>query len=43
MRRYIIDFKELGEEYSLFYRLLRDATQDLAERRIFLPNPSDMF
>jgi hypothetical protein len=43
MRRYAIDFAELDEEYNLFYRLLRDATLDLANRKVFLPNPSDMF
>jgi hypothetical protein len=43
MRRYIIDFAELEEEFGVFYRLLFDATLDLATRKIFLPNPSDMF
>lgn len=43
MRRYTIDFSTLDEEYDLFYRLLRDATEDLAHRKVFLPNPSDMF
>lgn len=43
MRRYIIDFKELDEEFGVFQRLLQDATNDLAERKVFLPNPSDMF
>lgn len=43
MRRYIIDFDELGEEFNVFHRLLHDATNDLTERKVFLPNPSDMF
>jgi len=43
MRRYILDFKELEEEFSVFYRLLFDATYDLSTRKSFLPNPSDMF
>lgn len=43
MRRYIIDFRELEEEFDVFHRLLKDATDDLASRRHFLPNPSDMF
>lgn len=43
MRRYVIDFVELDEEFDVFHRLLKDATNDLARRRVFLPNPSDMF
>lgn len=43
MRRYIINFDECEEEFSLFRRLLYDATVELAGRRVFLPNPSDMF
>lgn len=43
MRRYIIDFDECKEEFELFHRLLQDATEELSTRRVFLPNPSDMF
>ena len=43
MRKYVIDFKEIEEEFTVFNRLLQDATNDLAERKVFLPNPSDMF
>jgi hypothetical protein len=27
----------------VFHRILKDATNDLATRRFFLPNPSDMY
>ena len=43
MRRYIIDFKNCKEEFILFHRLLRDATEEIAHRKVYLPNPSDMF
>lgn len=43
MRRYILDFENLNEEFEVFRRLLQDVTKDLAQRRVFLPNPSDMF
>jgi hypothetical protein len=43
MRRYIVDFSQCEEEFTLFKRLLHDATEELAYRRVFLPNPSDMF
>lgn len=43
MRRYIIDFKNCREEFVLFHRLLRDATDEIAHRKVYLPNPSDMF
>ena len=43
MRRYIIDFKDCEEEFVLFHRLLNDTTEEIANRKVYLPNPSDMF
>lgn len=43
MRRYIINFVERAEDFQLFHRLIKDATNDLAKRQHFLPNPSDLF
>ncbi len=43
MRKYVIDFSGCAEEFVTFKRLLNDATNDLARRKVFLPNPSDMF
>lgn len=43
MRRYVIDFERLKDEFALFHRLLRDATEEIGRSRIYLPNPSDMF
>ncbi len=43
LRRYVIHYAEVREEFALFHRLINDATADLAQRTIFLPNPSDMF
>jgi hypothetical protein len=43
LRRHVIDFKKHEEEFTLFHRLLVDATKDIATRKIFLPNPTDMF
>lgn len=43
MRRYVIDFDSLGEDFALCTRLLQDATEDIRTRKKFLPNPSDMF
>ena len=43
MRRYVINFDECQEEFVIFQRLIKEATEDLASRRVFLPNPSDMF
>ncbi len=43
LRRHIIDFRKHEEEFVLFHRLLADATKDILTRKIFLPNPSDMF
>ena len=43
MRRHIIDFRPFREEFIIFNRLVRDATAALANMKVFLPNPSDMF
>ncbi len=43
MRRYIIDFRQFRQEFIIFNRLVRDATLALANTKVFLPNPSDMF
>jgi hypothetical protein len=43
MRRYVIDFRTFRQEFIIFNRLVRDATVALANMKVFLPNPSDMF
>lgn len=43
MRRYIIDFADCAEDFVVFHRLINDATAEISRRRIYLPNPSDMF
>lgn len=43
MRKYTIDFRDYKEEFKLFHRLLKDATLELMQTRVFLPNPSDLF
>lgn len=43
LRRYVIDFNNAAEDFALFHRLIHDATLELSQRRVFLPNPSDMF
>jgi len=43
LRRHIIDFSSLQEEFIVFHRLIKDATKEISRRRVYLPNPSDMF
>ncbi|MGD0328316.1 MAG: PD-(D/E)XK nuclease family protein [Minisyncoccia bacterium] len=43
LRRHVIDFRFLQEEFALFHRLIKDATTEISRRRIYLPNPSDIF
>ncbi|MCR4325302.1 MAG: PD-(D/E)XK nuclease family protein [Patescibacteria group bacterium] len=43
MRRHTIDFDDVEEEFAVFHRLLRDATEEISRPRRYLPNPSDMF
>ena len=43
LRRYVLDYNDLQEEFAVFHRLIKDATKEISRRRIYLPNPSDMF
>lgn len=43
MRRYVILYDEHQEDFEVFYRLLNDASEEIARPRKYLPNPSDMF
>ena len=43
MRRYVIDFSECAEDFAVFHRLVNDATKEISRKRLYLPNPSDMF
>jgi hypothetical protein len=43
MRRYVLDYTEVKDEFKVFKRLINDATKEMVSRKVFLPNPSDMF
>lgn len=43
MRKYVIDFAEQKEAFAVFHRLVNDATAEISRKRVYLPNPSDMF
>ena len=43
MKRYVIDFAACAEDFKVFRRLVNDATAEISRRRLYLPNPSDMF
>lgn len=43
MRKYVIEFDNLDDEFALFHRLIAEATTEIGRQRHFLPNPSDMF
>ena len=43
LRKYVIDFEKHAETFRVFHRLINDATAEIASRRRYLPNPSDMF
>jgi len=43
MRRYVLDYAQVQDEFAVFRRLINDATREMQSRKIFLPNPSDMF
>jgi hypothetical protein len=43
MRRYTLNFDELADDFALFKRLVNDATREIEKRRVYLPNPGDLF
>lgn len=43
VRRYVIDFSKCEEDFAVFHRLINDATEEISRKRLYLPNPSDMF
>lgn len=43
MRRYVITFDPASEDFAVFHRLVKDSSKEILRRRIYLPNPSDMF
>ncbi len=43
MRKYVIDFSNRKDDFAVFHRLINDATAEISRRRLYLPNPSDMF
>lgn len=43
MRRYVYTYADHAEDFTLFHRLVKDASRDILTRRSYLPNPSDPF
>lgn len=43
LRKYVLPYADMSEIFELFHRLMKDATEEMATRKTFLPNPSDMF
>ena len=43
LRRYVIDYAACTQDFAVFHRLLTDATAEISRKRLYLPNPSDMF
>lgn len=43
MRKHAINFDECADEFRIFHKLINDATEEISRRRIYLPNPTDMF
>ena len=43
LRKYYLSYDGRDEDFALFHRLIKEATEELRTKRFFLPNPSDMF
>lgn len=43
LRRHTLNFADCPDDFRLFHKLIKDATTDISRRRLYLPNPSDMF
>lgn len=43
LRRYEVDFRDRADDFTVFHRLIKDATAEIMRERLYLPNPSDMF
>ena len=43
LRKYVLDFQQAQGDFVVFHKLLKDATREIARKRTYLPNPSDMF
>jgi DNA segregation ATPase FtsK/SpoIIIE, S-DNA-T family len=43
LRRYVINYEECRETFTLFERLIQDASAEIRTKKKYLPNPSDMF
>lgn len=43
LRRYVLNFADCLDDFRLFHKLIRDATTEISRKRLYLPNPSDMF
>lgn len=43
LRRHVLVYRDMEEAFTLFHRLVKDASEEIARERRYLPNPSDMF
>lgn len=43
LRRHVIEYSAHASDFALFHKLIHDATAEIASRKTYLPNPSDMF
>ena len=43
MRKYVINFDDCKDDFRIFHQLINDATAEISRKRVYLPNPSDMF
>ncbi len=43
LRKYVLHYDDMADAFDVFHRLVKEASAEIATRRTYLPNPSDMF
>ncbi len=43
LRKHVINFADCADDFRVFHKLIKDASLEISRKRIYLPNPSDMF
>jgi len=43
LRRYVLSYADCADDFRVFHKLIKDASEEIARKRLYLPNPTDLF